>query len=230
MDWVLGSFKFRGRDFECFHFDVCGEERGARSGSDDDDDGNNGGGDELSAGEADGLEVASEEIGAVLWLEAAEACLEWLQGSRGSYASCRVLELGAGCGFVGLALAADGARVTVTDVARLLPLLERNARLANRKGGRVTAAVLDWGLPIPGDLKPDFALVVGCDLLYDSASPEALSAVVHHFVSGDTEFRLSVNLRDQGGGLARLLELLEPRFICSVRNVPGVALLLARRR
>ncbi len=42
----------------------------------------------------------------------------------------RCVELGAGVGLVGLALAAMGARVTVTDVAKVLPLMRRNL-LAN---------------------------------------------------------------------------------------------------
>ena len=38
----------------------------------------------------------------------------------------RCVELGAGVGLVGLALAAMGARATVTDVRKVLPLLRRN--------------------------------------------------------------------------------------------------------
>lgn len=41
-------------------------------------------------------------------------------------AGMRCVELGAGVGLVGLALAAMGARVAVTDVAKVLPLMHAN--------------------------------------------------------------------------------------------------------
>lgn len=41
-------------------------------------------------------------------------------------AGMRCVELGAGVGLVGLALAAMGARVTITDVAKVLPLMQQN--------------------------------------------------------------------------------------------------------
>ena len=41
-------------------------------------------------------------------------------------AGMRCVELGAGVSLVGLALAAMGARVTVTDVDKVLPLMRRN--------------------------------------------------------------------------------------------------------
>ncbi len=99
MDWVLGEFKFRGNKFNAWHFDVNGVEGAHRDGP------------RLSGDEEDALEEAAGEIGAVLWSEAAVACLQHLQDIRKSYAGCNVLELGAGCGFVGLALSADGAKV-----------------------------------------------------------------------------------------------------------------------
>ena len=79
-------------------------------------------------------------------------------------------------------------------------------------------------------MKPDYDLVVGCDLLYDSASPTELLRVLEYFVIGNTEFRLSVNLRDHGNGLRQLLELMETSFICSVTNLPGISILVAVRR
>ena len=104
MDWILGEFKFRGHDFKAWHFDVSAGE------------GSNADAPRLSGDEEDALEDATGEIGAVLWSEAAIACLQHLQDIKKSYAGCKVLELGAGCGFVGLALAADGAKVTFRGV------------------------------------------------------------------------------------------------------------------
>lgn len=59
-----------------------------------------------------------------------------------------VVELGAGTGVAGLAAAALGARVVLTDVRAALPLLDANARAnagaVEAAGGRVEAAELEW--------------------------------------------------------------------------------------
>lgn len=41
-------------------------------------------------------------------------------------AGLKCVELGAGVGLVGLALAAMGAQVTITDVGKVLPLMQQN--------------------------------------------------------------------------------------------------------
>lgn len=46
------------------------------------------------------------------------------------------MELGAGVGLVGLALGAMGARVTITDVEKVLPLMHRNLEANGYSPGR----------------------------------------------------------------------------------------------
>lgn len=93
------------------------------------------------------LEILSEEIGAVLWRDACDFMLSFLEEYRGSWGGSRgaslppglealggkrgkrILELGAGCGYVGLALAADGAEVCLTDMAVCLVELAVNRYL-----------------------------------------------------------------------------------------------------
>ena len=66
----------------------------------------------------------------------------------------RVLELGAGLGLIGIALANRGAIVTCTDTAGVLPVLERNVAAAN-------VCALAWRVYV--DMWPECAWT--CELL-----------------------------------------------------------------
>ena len=81
-----------------------------------------------------------------------------------------VVELGAGTGIGGLAAAALGARVVLTDVASVVPLIAANVA-ANRDaiahaGGEVVVTTLDWDADsnTSADLGSD--LVLAADALY----------------------------------------------------------------
>ena len=81
----------------------------------------------------------------------------------------RVVELGAGCGVAGLALALGGAAVTFTDLADdLLEPLRRNveANLAGSDAPAPLFAVHRWGTP-PANLDPPYDLVIGADVAVD---------------------------------------------------------------
>jgi len=108
----------------------------------------------------------------------------------------RILELGAGCGVLGLGLAATcDAHVVMTEsgfpldpdddgsVDTSLTWLERNVaenrEVAEAGGGRVDTARLAWGdaddeESIKSRWPDGFDLVVGSDLLYDSGRYDAL--------------------------------------------------------
>ena len=87
-----------------------------------------------------------------------------------------VMELGAGVGLVGMALAAMGANVVVTERDIALPLLRRNVdRNAEVTGGRVEVAELSWsGDAIQKLIKArtgvPFDIVLGSDLIFPSNS------------------------------------------------------------
>jgi len=77
------------------------------------------------------LDRCEVELGACLWHDTNIAALRFLENwrkPRGAYAGLHVLELGAGAGALGIALALDGARAVVTDVDGLVPLLDLNCR------------------------------------------------------------------------------------------------------
>jgi predicted nicotinamide N-methyase len=82
-----------------------------------------------------------------------------------------ILELGAGLGLVGLAAAAEGLDVTITDYDPVaVALIAENAR---RNGlDRLRVERLDWRAPPPRT----YATVLGCELLYSPANHGPLLA------------------------------------------------------
>mmetsp|Transcript_32724 Transcript_32724/g.84854 ORF Transcript_32724/g.84854 Transcript_32724/m.84854 type:complete len:313 (-) Transcript_32724:8-946(-) len=90
-----------------------------------------------------------DSCGGIVWETA--YCLgkyahrELAAATRSPCRNLRCLEVGAGCGLVGLSLAALGCSTVCTDVGPVLPLLRRNVH--RNKGvvsGKVDVAELDW--------------------------------------------------------------------------------------
>ncbi|KAK9846615.1 hypothetical protein WJX81_007617 [Elliptochloris bilobata] len=91
----------------------------------------------------------------------------------GCWAGRRVLELGCGCGLVGLVFAALGARVLLTDLPEPQALIRQNiainAAAIAGAGGAAEAAVLAWGVTDPASLPGAWAtldLVIAADVVY----------------------------------------------------------------
>eukprot|EP00913_Durusdinium_trenchii_P017025 g16010.t1 len=130
MRWQRKAFTFRDETFQVEHFDVA-EAESSSSGDDEES---------LQARlqrrkrEAQ-LQRCEAELGACLW--SLKAQFEW----RSSYRGLRTLELGAGAGACGIALAYDGATSTVSDVEALLPLLQRNLELNELHTAEATGVV-----------------------------------------------------------------------------------------
>lgn len=93
-----------------------------------------------------------------------------------------VLELGSGTGAAGLAFAATGAKVLLTDRQSLLPLLRLNVGLnkdlLSTVGGAADIGEFDWLSPPEEILRQQFDLVIGADLVYSFAAVEPFMAAV----------------------------------------------------
>ena len=95
--------------------------------------------------------------GGAVW-DAAVVLAQYVQSLGAALRGAAVVELGAGTGLPGLAAARLGARVTLTDRERALPLLRMNAE-ANALDVAVEA--LEWGVPRrPSDGAP--VVMTGC--------------------------------------------------------------------
>jgi hypothetical protein len=101
------------------------------------------------AGAAAGCSQCNVAAGTGAGISAAAPLLERVQLSElPLLQGAKVLELGSGTGIAGIAAAACGAHVTLTDLPAAQPLLctniTRNEQLMQSAGGSATGAVLDW--------------------------------------------------------------------------------------
>ena len=88
----------------------------------------------------------------------------------------RILELGTGCGIVGISIAQiiGGAKVLLTDLPEAQGIVERNISQARTaKGSSLAFRKLDWDAELPQNLQapsPPFDLVVAADCTYNPDS------------------------------------------------------------
>eukprot|EP00435_Cladocopium_sp_Y103_P055851 s819_g18.t1 len=127
-----------------------------------------------------------------------------------------VLELGSGTGAAGLAFAATGAKVLLTDRQSLLPLLrinvDLNKDLLSTVGGAADIGEFDWLSPPEEILRQQFDLVIGADLVYSFAAVEPFMAAV------------TALLQDTDGKRAAMHQALSSAgFDAQVRAMPKAA-------
>lgn len=146
----------------------------------------------------------SGDLGTTVW-DASIVCAKFFEKgerrgdfARGRMTGVRALELGAGAGgLAGLALAALGAHVTLTDVQSVLPLLRANAERTLSPAalavagppwaagaGRVAVAELDWSnrdTYHPGGDERPYDVVVAADCIYsETAVGSFVDALLAH--------------------------------------------------
>ncbi|KAI0408811.1 putative methyltransferase-domain-containing protein [Xylaria palmicola] len=116
--------------------------------------------------------------GGQLWPAGMTLARYMLRYHAKSLAGKRILELGAGGGLVGLAVArgcdlGDGhPPLRITDQMEMFSLMRHNIAL-NQLEGKVEATVLNWGEPLPPDVvasPPDVVLAADC-VYFEPAFP-----------------------------------------------------------
>ncbi|KAG6015631.1 hypothetical protein E4U54_003216 [Claviceps lovelessii] len=112
-----------------------------------------------------------------------------LRYHREQMRNARILELGAGGGLVGLAVAlgcGSNTSLVVTDQKEMFDLMDTNIRL-NKLEGRAKALVLNWGEAIPEEVvlqKPDVIIAAEC-VYFEPAFPLLMQTLRDLFALND---------------------------------------------
>ncbi|KAK3941248.1 protein-lysine methyltransferase METTL21D [Diplogelasinospora grovesii] len=119
--------------------------------------------------------------GGQLWPAGMVLATHMLRYHRDKLQNSRLLELGAGGGLVGLAVARGcslSSPLYITDQVEMESLMQHNISL-NGLDGRVKAKILNWGEPLPQeiiDFKPDTILAADC-VYFEPAFPLLLQTL-----------------------------------------------------
>lgn len=146
-------------------------------------------------------EVHQQHTGGIVW-ETSVLLLNYLLSSKkdlGEY----VLELGAGCGLLGLGLAQvnDEIQVTITDTAQVVAQVHQNVAINNLKEQRrIQVCPLDWtrfrqDATLASLSAASFDTIVATDVLFSPDLVQPLLETMQHFSKPSTCMYLCVQIR-----------------------------------
>lgn len=150
-----------------------------------------------------------------------------------------VIELGSGCGLVGLVAAASGAYTVLTDQREAIDLLKRNAEQNMRTDDerqRVHVVEYQWGTPPTNADLPrstfDYILVSDCiNPIYGVESWRNLARSIHMLSSNDTITYLAHEARGDDAAMVDFLEFSTAWLQCErIDHVPAKRLSLFKIR
>ncbi|KAI9924047.1 hypothetical protein ASPWEDRAFT_167304 [Aspergillus wentii DTO 134E9] len=114
-------------------------------------------------------EDLKDGCGGQLWPAGMVLAKYLLRRHHSDFSGKTIVELGAGGGLVGLAVArgctVGPSPIYITDQQPMLPLMETNIEL-NDLSSTVAAAVLDWGAPLPDCIPAHPAIILAADCVY----------------------------------------------------------------
>ncbi|RAL05681.1 uncharacterized protein BO80DRAFT_344791 [Aspergillus ibericus CBS 121593] len=126
-------------------------------------------------------EDLKEGCGGQLWPAGMVLSKYLLRQHHSKFLNKTIVELGAGGGLVGLAVARrchpELPRICITDQPPMLPLMETNIKL-NGLSSAVEASVLNWGEPLPDCIPKHPAIILAADCVYfEPAFPLLISTL-----------------------------------------------------
>lgn len=138
--------------------------------------------------------------------------------------SLQVVELGAGCGIVGIALATmlANCEVLLTDLPEVSEIVTRNINEASpRSSASIKFQTLDWDDPTPNLTRGPIDLILVSDCTYNADSLPALVSVLDRLVGGSAEALVLVALKRRHESEAIFFDLMRSAgFVSQQAKVP----------
>ncbi|OJD16441.1 hypothetical protein AJ78_03382 [Emergomyces pasteurianus Ep9510] len=131
-------------------------------------------------------EDMKEGCGGKLWPAGVVLAKYMLRTHKSDLRGKTIVELGAGGGFVGLAVARGctvDSPIYITDQIPMLSLMQSNVQL-NDLSDIVRPAVLDWGSAHPEAVPPNPALILAADCVYFEPAFPLLLSTLQSLLSG----------------------------------------------
>ncbi|RPB28829.1 hypothetical protein L211DRAFT_800647 [Terfezia boudieri ATCC MYA-4762] len=125
----------------------------------------------------------------------------------------KVLELGSGCGIVGLALAAirGSCHVLLTDLPSAEKISQRNLQYSRKQlQGDVSFQIFDWDDPVPPSTSPDIILIADCTYNPDSAA--SLVRAIENCVNGSRDTIIALAHKKRHDSETLFFDLMGKRF------------------
>eukprot|EP01098_Paradermamoeba_levis_P012897 TRINITY_DN5746_c0_g1_i1.p1 TRINITY_DN5746_c0_g1~~TRINITY_DN5746_c0_g1_i1.p1 ORF type:complete len:209 (-),score=54.24 TRINITY_DN5746_c0_g1_i1:151-777(-) len=142
----------------------------------------------------------SISTGTKVW-KGSEVLFRYIQHNKKkfSFQGKRWLELGAGCGLLGISLCISGATVVMTDMGVMIPLLEQNANLNLSSdlelNKNFSVKELNWENDDVSHLSPPFDYIVGSELIYKKELVKPLLGTIFRLCDERTQILLAVEIR-----------------------------------
>jgi len=149
--------------------------------------------------------------GGVVW-SATQALVSYFETH--DITSKKILELGSGTGALGIAVAAMGGDVVLTDlevvVQQIQDNIDMNAHMISMAHGRATSRLLDWHAPLPNlKVKGPWDFIIGSEITYSPDSFKPLLRLLQQTMVPKTRVLLAFRKRADNDFVAIASESLE---------------------
>ncbi|KAH8693111.1 putative methyltransferase-domain-containing protein, partial [Talaromyces proteolyticus] len=167
-------------------------------------------------------EDLKEGCGGQLWPAGMLLARYMLQEHRTDLVDKTIVELGAGGGLVGLAVAQGcntNMPIYITDQVPMLSLMQANIAI-NRLTSKVSAAVLDWASPPSTDLPQYPAVVLAADCVYFEPAFPLLISTLERLLGPESVCYFSFKRRRRAD--VRCIKAIKKKFaVVEIHQYPG---------